>query len=317
MLGRRRTIRSTTSAWVRRARCAVASRLYRDVRPGTEATIVVAGVARSGTTWVGEILSVGLGYRIVFEPFHADKVSGFKGFNYLQYMRPGDEDSRLAAFSESVFSGAVRDPRWIDKQVEFLRPRGRIVKDVRICLMLRWVREKFPRVPIVFVLRHPCAVASSHSRLGWSSERDLASMLEQPKLVEDVLGPHMDTIRGAARPHEKHAVLWCVNNLVVLRHFADGGLHVCYYEDLVEEPKAAVSELFEAVGRDYDPAVLASALRPSLTTSRGSAQLSGAQVANAWQSELTGEEAADVMEIVRSFGMDHLYRATGEPSHAL
>ncbi len=96
-----------------------------------------------------------------------------------------------------------------------------------------------------------------------------------------------------------------------------GGLHGFYYEDLVERPGVTLPRVFEAVGEVYDPSLLRSIRRPSITTQTGSGVLSGGRRPRAWESELTVGEVADVREIVRAFGLDGLYRDSGEPSGLL
>jgi hypothetical protein len=154
-------------------------------------------------------------------------------------------------------------------------------------------------------------------KLGWSTERDLESMLGQPALVADVLRPHEALLNCRTQPHERHAIVWCVNNHVALNQFREGGLNALYYEDLVNRPADIVPMIFRAVGKSYGTSVFKRLSRPSSTAHGSSASVTGEDPSRTWGSLLTQEQMDDVMEIVTAFGLDHLYEASGEPSGAL
>jgi hypothetical protein len=75
---------------------------------------MIAGTARSGTTWLAETVTSELSGRLVFEPFHSRLVADFRRFQYFQYMRPDDEDEQLLEFSRRVLTGRLRHP-WTDR----------------------------------------------------------------------------------------------------------------------------------------------------------------------------------------------------------
>ena len=230
----------------------------------------MAGTGRSGTTWLSRIIGSQLSARVMFEPFHSRYVPEFGGFHYFQYMRPEADNERLHAYCERVLSGRIRD-RWIDREVDVIRPQFRIVKEIRMNLFLRWFSIRFPDVPLLFVVRHPCAVVASRMQWGWGSDSDLASFLVQPALVEDFLADKMDIIEGARTEAQKHALVWCISNLVPLRQFAGTELPVFPYERMVDRPEEEVPRLFGAIGQDYAPSVFKALRRPSSSTAAGSA----------------------------------------------
>jgi hypothetical protein len=55
---------------------------YRDTNRRRQDSILVAGTARSGTTWLGDILA-GANGRILFEPFHPQKVAAMAHLSYF------------------------------------------------------------------------------------------------------------------------------------------------------------------------------------------------------------------------------------------
>jgi hypothetical protein len=248
----------------------------------------------------------------MFEPFQPRLVEQFNNFNYFQYMRPDTEDDELASYCKTVFTGTIRH-RWIDRQVNVILPDWRLVKDIRANLFLRWLSLRFPEVPIAFVIRHPCAVVQSRLGLGWDTDRDIAPFLEQPDLVADHLADQMDLILRVETPEEKHAVVWCISNLVPLRQFAHGTLNLFHFEDLVNHPYTEVPRLFQSVGRNPREATSAHLDRPSATTTGRSAGMTGANPVAAWKKKLSSRQIDRILAVVSAFGMDELYDDSGLP----
>ena len=294
----------------RRAWQAIARRVYRDADPSLDRTCLIAGGARSGTTWLAELVASRTAGRIVFEPFQSEMVPAFSGFHYFQYMRPDDQDERLLSFSRQVLSGRIRDP-WVDRYVEVIRPRARVVKEIRANLFLRWLHLRFPEVPLVFIIRHPCAVVASRLALGWSWERDLESMLAQPRLDEDILRAHSSSIESARSDVEKHALVWCLTHLVPLSQFPPDELAVVFYEDLCLEPDRELARVFRLLGRAEEEG--GSAIERASMTARSAAP---ARAIGGWRQELSPDRADVVLSVVRAFGLDALYADGDGPTEA-
>jgi hypothetical protein len=305
LTGLRRRVRK----WLVHPTC---RRLYRDENGDTSSTVLVAGTGRSGTTWVAELLGAGTPCRIMQEPFHARYVEAYRGFSYFQYMRPEQDDEALLAYCQKVFSGRLRHP-WVDAGVATLRPQRRVIQEIRANGFLRWITMRFPEMPLVFVLRHPCAVVLSRMELEWDTDRDIAAFLEQPQLVSDHLGPYLDLIRSADSPAEKHAVVWCLSNLVPLRQFPAGELPVFFYEDLVRDPEAGSARLRTIAGLPPDDDILAGVRRPSRSATRaGAAEPAGSRVLR-WKRELQEWQTSRILDVVHGFGLGDLYDAEGLP----
>jgi hypothetical protein len=290
----------------RRLYAIVCRRLYRDAKGDVKRSIIVAGAGRSGTTWLADIIASQIRARVMFEPFHPGKVADYRQFNYFQYKRPHDEDQALYRYVEKILTGRIRDP-WIDRTVESLVPAYRIIKEIRACLLLKWIHERFPEVPILFIVRHPCAVVASRLKLGWATDEDIVPLLSQSDLVGDFLSDKLALIRAVETPEEKHAVIWSVSNLVPLRQFGGVGLNLFFYEDLVLSVENEVRRAFEAIGHARPPSVVRHARRLSTTVRRTSPVVGGGDSVRGWKTELSGEQIDRVHSVVRGFGLDRLY----------
>jgi len=296
----------------RRAIQLFGSHFYLNPHPDIRRSILVAGTARSGTTWLADLIASQIPSRILFEPFNPDLVSDYRPFHYFQYMRPGTENPEFYAFAQKVFTGEIRNRR-IDRQNERVFSKIRLIKEIRANLALKWLHDHFSEVPIVFIMRHPCAVILSRMELGWATDRDIEPFLSQPQLVEDYLGPYLDLIYSAGKSEEKHAVIWSVSNLVPLKQFRSAELKVVYYEDLCTQPEIELPGIFEAIGYQGSGLLVSNANQPSQTTKSTSAVVTGTNKIENWKKKLSRSQIDNVLRVVQTFGLGHLYGASTLP----
>lgn len=262
-------------------------------------TIFLAGSGRSGTTWLSGLLNHDAAYREIFEPFHPGKVADFRPFKSKQYLRPADRRDAFLEPARKAVTGRLRSG-WSDRGGALLA-RRRLVKEIRANLLLGWLAENFPGMPIVLLMRHPCAVVSSRLALGWRD--NLEETISQRELVEDHLLPVEGRMRAARDPFERHLFLWCIDNYVPLRQFPPGAIHLFFYENLVLEPEPELRRLFRFVGRDYDDRVFAKLGRPSRTSRRGV----GVPPVDGWRGRVGEERLEKAAEILNLFGLDAIY----------
>jgi hypothetical protein len=300
-----------------RLRREVIHRVYVDRGGGPGDTIVLAGSGRSGTTWLSDVINFENGYRYLFEPFHPRYVPEWSAFPERPYFRPTERPDEVRVTVERILSGAIRN-RWIDGFNLKVVARRRLLKDVRANLFLKWISVQFPEVPLVFVFRHPCAVALSQERgqnLRGSWSPDLESLLAQPALVDDHLAPFVDEIREACSMplYEQLVFRWCIENYVPLRQFGGGGVHWIFYERACIEPEAEIRALFEYVQQPWNVRVLEVASRPSPMTAPESSIRAGGGLIDGWQRKIDGVRLDRTLEILSIFGLDRLYGAEPEP----
>lgn len=290
---------------------------------GHRDTVFIAGSGRSGTTWLSELINHDNRFRFIFEPFHPGKVGLCEGFLSKQYLTADfgttvasrfdanrkNSDSRFATRDSpersdphldtagKILSGRARS-RWADRFNRKFIARRRLVKDIRANLLLGWMKLHFPEMPMVLILRHPCAVADSRLRLGWRDNLD--EVMSQEKLVEDYLKPFEADILAAKDPFERSVFLWCIENYVPLRQLGDGGIHIVFYERLLSDPEGELAPLFAFLGEEFD-ATLPRSIAEESGAGRNSRRISG------WTervSEIRRRRAAEILEL---FGMDRIY----------
>lgn len=291
--------------------------LYQDTNADIGRSILIAGTARSGTTWLAEIIASQVACRIMFEPFHSIKVKAFRTFEYFQYVRPATENAQLYAYCDTVLRGRIRHP-WIDREAAILRPDYRLIKEIRANLFLKWMQQRFPQAPLLFIIRHPCAVVLSRLQLQWATDSDIASFLCQPQLIKDFLSDKMDIITQVRSDAAKHALIWCINNIVPLQQFAPKDLPIVFYEHLVAHPDVAIPAVFQRIGiTAYQDSVYKMTQKPSATSKKHSAIVTGADQLTQWQNKLSSRQIDDVLAMVAAFGLDVIYDDSLMPRYEL
>jgi Sulfotransferase family len=305
-------VKSIITSWryrklYRRAMQTACGKLYRDVENQTGNSIMIAGTARSGSTWLAELIASQQSCRIMFEPFHNKLVPEFQNFHYFHYMRPTEPNAKLLSYCRKIFTGQIRH-WWIDRQVEHLFPRNRLIKEIRANLFLKWLKNAFPEVPLLFLVRHPCAVVSSRLKLRWATDSDIESFLSQPTLIEDFLFNKLDVICSAETEAEKHAIVWCIHHLVPFKQFEAPDLPVVFYEDLCLQPEHEIPRIFASIKRKFDHSVYARASIPSVTSLR---QNVGS--IDRWKKDLTSKQINTILRVVDAFGLGDIYNESPTP----
>lgn len=277
------------------------------------ATIFVAGTARSGTTWLSELITHKRNIRYIFEPFNAKEVSHAREFGTRRYMRPTLSDDHLRSVAGDVLSGRIRG-RWTDRFNTQVVSNRRLVKAIRANLMLGWLRKNFSEMPMVLIFRHPCAVARSYAGHGWQGS--LQPLLAQPQLVSDYLHPYLDVIEAAQDAFERAVCIWCIETKVALDQMVPGECHMVFYEELVRNPEGESEKLFSYLGLPrHDPQSTARD-RPSRTSRRTSAVATGKDPVTSWVDSLERSRRDRALEIVEKFGLDWLYDRDPMPHSA-
>ncbi|HSJ64600.1 MAG TPA: sulfotransferase domain-containing protein [Gemmatimonadaceae bacterium] len=296
------------------------ARLYVDLG-GADATTLIAGMGRSGTTWVAAVVNHDFSHRIVFEPFRPHVVRAAEAFGPFPYVRPADRDGTRVAAAEAILSG--RTPRGtVDRGHRGRVFRRRIVKEVRCNLMLGWLQAIRPRMPIVLVMRNPFAVAASWVRLGWGrvpgeARSEVDVILAQDELLEDF--PVVSQAASAVDPgdpFERSMFQWAVAHLVPLRQLDMRAAHLLHYEDLILRPDETVDMLAAYLDRSIAGPGRDRALAANTDTDflgRGS-DADRRALLGEFREVLSQRQLARGREILAALGVIDLYDADGLPS---
>jgi len=284
---------------------------FLDLGGGCESTVLLAGCARSGSTWVSDLINYDNAYRYVFEPFRNDRAAVCRIFEGRQYLRPDVAEPRFYHAAEQILTGRLRQ-RWSDKHNGKLIARRRLVKAIRANLMLKWLWINFPEMQVVLLLRHPLAVASSKLKLGWPA--DLDTFLRQEDLMARHLDPFRDLLSGDLSPFEQHVLFWCVEHYVPLRELDPGDAAIFFYERFCTEPQREIARLFDFLGRGSVADAMRVLARPSSTTTTQAAISTGESLTHAWEKHISPDQRHGARRMLERFGLHPLYLENGLPT---
>jgi len=265
--------------------------------------ILLAGTARSGTTGATSVINQANDHRYMFEPLYLT-LPLCNQIPARAHLAPDNRDAQIVRQARAIFEGRVRHPR-VDQYNRRVISSRRLIKVIQANLMLPWIHRNFSDMPIVLLLRHPCAVVNSLVRLGWPTV--LHHITAQETLMSSILHPFRSVIERASCPLEQHLLLWCIETYVPLHQLAPGDLHVLFYEKLCESPEAEVAGLFSYLGMPFNPAAVRSIVEPSPQSRGDSAIVRGGSLTDSWRKELTKDQLDCAMELVHLFGLDRLY----------
>jgi len=226
---------------------------WMDIGRGVQDSILVAGVGRSGTTWLSEVLAASTKSREIFEPFivradgnfalsptnRADSTMGYRS-NYSQFIPPGvGRASSHHAEVGSILEGRIRS-WWTEQGMVPGIYKRRVIKDIRANLMLGWLSDCWPALKIIYVVRNPVSTVASmleRSSSGWGFDWDPKFVLEQEELMDGCLAPFRKILE-ANHEHDARLMLrWCVENYVALNQLAGKtNIKLVSYDALSKNP---------------------------------------------------------------------------------
>lgn len=306
--------------------------------------IFVTGTPRSGTTFVGTILSSPLEVDYIHEPFNPRcGIPGIDG--WYRYMRPSldtEEMQRYHAITKKMFSYDLRlkgvipenDPRHkkLIKRVvgsrgpfylRLAKPnpfhKGAVVKDPIGSLLTEYLYLHFNVKPVV-VIKHPTSFVASLKRVNWRPK--LSELTEQPCLVEDYFS---DDDRFAGKnwqdPVREAAAFWrAVHKVLLAQASKYPDWQILTHERLSSEPVPVFKGLYDALGLPWRDSVQRKIVRLTQNNSaearKGAVQdfrRNSADIFRMRRDSLSLEERRAIYEIVEDVAL----RVYPEESFAL
>lgn len=219
---------------------------------------------RSGTTWVGRMLTASREAVYLHEPLNpvgAPVLLHVPVERQYLYLTEENENGYPEAFARLLRFplDARRSER---SRVQRLRRLARLVharatgargllKDPFAVFSIPWFVQRLG-ADIVVVVRQPLAVAGSAKRLGWGF--DTRWLLDQPLLMRDRLEPFRRKLE--AQPDTlaaQSALLWTIVYSVAWDYSHElPRVHLVRHEDLSREPVQRFARLYGSLGLSFD-----------------------------------------------------------------
>lgn len=240
-------------------------------------SMLVTGLPRSGTSWVGKMLEAGRQVVYINEPMsmsrppgHSPGVLDARVRHRFQYIADGADDAWVRAFGDTLRLrfrpirelGAVRSPYHLARGAKYglsfargaLTGRRAMLDDPNAVFAARWLGQVMG-VRVLFLVRDPVSWTASWRKLGWRPP--LADLLAQPDLMGDLLAGREAQIRRALDDGdwlEQMCCLWTVTNDMIheVAAAADPArVTVRRYEDLAADPVDGFRDLYAWFGLSW------------------------------------------------------------------
>lgn len=312
--------------------------------------VLVTGAPRSGTTWVGRMLTIDPALYYMHEPFNpivkaSEEIYGLKIPHYFIHICE-ENDAAYHAAAQRLIEGrydwrhglrAARSPRDLLKVARNLsasrglrRGGGRpLIKDPIALMSAEWLTAHFDMHCIVMI-RHPAAFVASMKRLGWASHPEKWA-LPQALLMRDLLGPFESRIREMSRGEydliERASLAWAMHHHVIsLYRTRHPDWIFLRHEDISLDPTRAFADLYGKLGLPYSEharSVIAEHTGKSnperASGTEKTLKLDSQQNISSWKHRLSAEEVARIRgyveEVAREFYSDADWD-TGHPARA-
>lgn len=289
-----------------------------------EDVIWLLGDGRSGTTWVSNLINNKKQHKVLFEPYHPLFTEMIQDYPSNMYLRPGVQSPLLSVFSNKVFSGQFISPR-VEKQNRSILYKGLLVKDIYANLLACWVFEKYPKIKPILLIRNPFAVALSKSkRNDWYWPSEPLDFLNQKDLYIDYLSSFETIIRDTSEKKDfilNQILIWCILNYVPLKQFHSDNIHICFYEDIFNNPIHEIEKIFTFINGDKNSDKLELSnediMTPSHVSGPESTILKGKSPITSWQDELSPSLIKEGIQILKFFGFDKLYDEKTRPNRSV
>lgn len=198
--------------------------------------ILVAGVARSGTSWLGDVVAKLRRSRLLFEPFvmgrnrrlmacypkHQAPTWADRLPNYSLYLDASLQSVHGHDLTEILSGdcphGEFERGAGKSSKIFFPARRSITIKAIRANFMFRFLNRYFEDMPKVFIVRDPVSVVNSMlgmNKRDWQFDLDTVCLREQPELWDRLSRWHA-VIDSATSETERLAVRWCVENRIAL-----------------------------------------------------------------------------------------------------
>lgn len=290
------------------------TRWYVDIESGTKHTVLLAGMQRSGTSWCARILNYGRIYRYIWEPFWGERVPLCRELPLYKYMRPHEVYEKESEIIDRVLRGRVR-AQFTDAYNTKILSTQRLIKETRANLMLRWIVDRYPDIRMILIVRHPFAVAASMLKLGWVIEPFVYR--NQQELVEDYLSRFRDLTESLQTEYEKLIFHWCVQHHIIFDQFKEHkGLCVVHYEDLYNNPHVIIPNIYAHINRKVDVGIYET-LQINAHPNDRLVHRYHRNAIDQWKTVFDKSMINKGTEIMKRFGLEHIYDDDGNPQNRI
>ncbi|MBS3737487.1 MAG: sulfotransferase domain-containing protein [Psychroflexus sp.] len=265
---------------------------------------IIFSEARSGSTWLAEILRQGLDATLIWEPLHIKRGAVSSKFGYRPYWSNQLKDKLLKVFKGKFLNTWLISKE--DKLLPFLKAsKPLLVKFIRANKLIPEIFDDltFKNKPII-LLRHPASVflsqvkrfKKSRENLWWNEKRK-RFILKDPRFLK-----HKKFITKFKDPFYIDFAIFCMNNYHIYNNYKDDRMIPIFYEKMILSPENELAEALKEWNIKYDKINHLIKKPSSEVAKEGLKKKSKDQIAK-WKFKLTKEEAEIFQSILDYFSI--------------
>lgn len=284
------------------------NKFYIDCSNGLEDLVFLTSQGRSGSTLVSRLITSGGSFRNHHEPFHKEFVEEAKLLYYGRYI---DKKANLPVervFVDNIFKGKIYN-HWIGMGTFSFYFRNRLVKAIRTNLYTGWIKENFPEIKVVILIRNPFAVAESWINVNFANPYQYRALfVKQESLMIKLPHDVKELFKSQLSLKEQLIFNWCLEYFILFKDLNPRDYKLLVFERLLEDSEKEMKELLNFIDVPYHDNWKGVLIKPSMTTSKNSsARVEPGKLHEKWRTTWTENEIARGRRIMTLFGFQDVY----------
>jgi hypothetical protein len=282
-------------------------------------TIIISGIHRSGSTWLGHIISKHPKVFYIHEPFNLEYPKVKKPidfwYEYIDENTSIDKQIAIVRYIESYYLTnwksfwenirRINSLKLLKKFIITLPSRifnpTPLIKDPIALFSLEWLEKKIDS-KIIISIRHPAAFVASIKVKNW--EFDFNNLLLQEDLVEFKLRNYKNQIAEYVEnpPNiiEQGILIWTIIHDVIYDYQKK---HKNWYfiknEDLSINPLMEYEKIFSFLELDFDKKVQKEIIESTTSSRLGKLKRNSKENIKSWKKRLTEEDINNIKSKTR------------------
>lgn len=278
--------------------------------------IFVTGAHRSGTTWVGKMISIPTYVRNIHEPFNIEEARIHPleyWFEYVSLDDPAEKQDAVYKYLNDLMQFnapgltkellMIRGPRdvlrFFKSVYERINKRP-LLKDPLAIMSTEWIAKKF-KADVIIMVRHPAAFVASIKVKKW--KHSFSHFVEQEKLMKELAPFEKDIREYAKNPPDlidQGILLW---NVIYYKVTQLQGKYPKWiyvkHEDLSLNPVDEFKKIYKKTNLTFTGKTRKKILESTTASKSDRLKRDAKKNISTWKKRLTAEEITRVKEGTR------------------
>lgn len=270
--------------------------------------ILVSGSHRSGSTWLGKILSLADDVNYVHEPFNLTRYKNTPFTYWFEYISNNSSKkyqrkvkSYLKYYStifhyknlEDILKiRSLKNARRVFYRLKDKLKKSTVLKDPIAIMSVEWIYKEFD-CDVVILIRHPAAFVASLKVKDWHF--DFNDFLQQKELMATYLAPFKEEIEHYANNKQdlisQGVLLWkTIYSTIYSYQQNHKDWYFIKHEDLSLNPIEEFDKIFKYLDIDFNEKIKAKLLGTTISKENIGMNRNSKENISTWKTRLTPDE---------------------------